>query len=425
MASTKVEDGAPMQMNVKGYIDYSSSINTATTERFSIVVKHFPAEITEQTMKEFFEHYGGGPTVEIKPWRARGMVFVKFQHSVSAERAQKQLNKKKVLDTTLIVEFAKDEQERQTEKSKKNEKATTSHFEPDPIAKSLGIDYGPPPHLEYAYPPPNPHILQNIYNAIASVPKLYIEVLHLMNKMNLPPPFGSPLPIFQDQKPLIAPDVISVQQKQKKKPKKPKKDDEESEESEIESEQEEEDKNKSLVDLLDQAKKGQLPEDMVDTYVTYPHEPTPMAMDQPGMMPPGIMPNFPGMMIPTYAPSMPARNIISLDALHANKLSMKDFLQLSVFKDKGYEAGAPTAILFVRNLHKDVTQEDLEYLFGRYFDTDEAMKEGLNINILTGRMKGQAFITFPSVELAQHGLEDINGYILKEKPLVIQFRQKK
>ncbi len=47
------------------------------------------------------------------------MVFVKYQHSDSAERAQKQLNKKKVLDKTLIVEFAKDEQERQTDKSKK------------------------------------------------------------------------------------------------------------------------------------------------------------------------------------------------------------------------------------------------------------------------------------------------------------------
>ncbi len=31
-------------------------------------------------------------------------------------------------------------------------------------------------------------------NAIAAVPKLYTQVLHLMNKMNLPPPFGPILP---------------------------------------------------------------------------------------------------------------------------------------------------------------------------------------------------------------------------------------
>lgn len=27
-------------------------------------------------------------------------------------------------------------------------------------------------------------------HAIATVPRLYVQTLHLMNKMNLPPPFG-------------------------------------------------------------------------------------------------------------------------------------------------------------------------------------------------------------------------------------------
>ena len=49
--------------------------------------------------------------------------------------------------------------------------------------------FQPNPALEYNYPKPSEQILTNIYNAIASVPKLYTQVLHLMNKMNLPPPF--------------------------------------------------------------------------------------------------------------------------------------------------------------------------------------------------------------------------------------------
>ncbi len=70
------DKGPNIQMNVsKGFIDYSSSVAPTSTERFSIVVKHFPAEITEATMKEFFEHYGGGPTLEIKPWRAVYFLF--------------------------------------------------------------------------------------------------------------------------------------------------------------------------------------------------------------------------------------------------------------------------------------------------------------------------------------------------------------
>jgi hypothetical protein len=38
---------------------------------------------------------------------------------VSAERALRQLNKKKILDRTLITEYAKDEAEKQTEKTRK------------------------------------------------------------------------------------------------------------------------------------------------------------------------------------------------------------------------------------------------------------------------------------------------------------------
>jgi U11/U12 small nuclear ribonucleoprotein SNRNP65 len=65
---------------------------------------------------------------------------------------------------------------------------------PVPIAPELGIDYGIPPQLHYKYPPPNPFILNNIMQAIAAVPKLYVQVCHLMNKMNLPPPFVQKAP---------------------------------------------------------------------------------------------------------------------------------------------------------------------------------------------------------------------------------------
>lgn len=47
----------------------------------------------------------------------------------------------------------------------------------------------PPAHLRYQYPPPTPTVLHNISCALASVPKFYTQVLHLMNKMNLPCPF--------------------------------------------------------------------------------------------------------------------------------------------------------------------------------------------------------------------------------------------
>nr|KAJ3422659.1 hypothetical protein HK105_007090 [Polyrhizophydium stewartii] len=57
-----------------------------------------------------------------------------------------------------------------------------------PAAPDLGIFFPLDPDLEYAYPPPSPQIVANIAAAIAAVPTLYTQVLHLMNKMNLPPP---------------------------------------------------------------------------------------------------------------------------------------------------------------------------------------------------------------------------------------------
>lgn len=38
-----------------------------------------------------------------------------------------------------------------------------------------------------------------------------------------------------------------------------------------------------------------------------------------------------------------------------------------------------------------------------------------------GRMKGQAFITLPNVAQAQLALNETNGYILKDKAMVVQF----
>ncbi|QHN86940.1 U11/U12 small nuclear ribonucleoprotein kDa protein [Arachis hypogaea] len=81
----------------------------------------------------------------------------------------------------------------------------------EPIAERLGVDYPFPPHLEqfknnilgeaechcnlqYAYPPPDENILTNIANALIAVPRFYTQVLHLVNKMNIPAPFRMALP---------------------------------------------------------------------------------------------------------------------------------------------------------------------------------------------------------------------------------------
>uniref|UniRef100_A0AAV1T8F2 RRM domain-containing protein n=1 Tax=Peronospora matthiolae TaxID=2874970 RepID=A0AAV1T8F2_9STRA len=60
---------------------------------------------------------------------------------------------------------------------------------PVPLAPHLGLDYAPSPLLEYKYPRATESIVYNIANALIALPRFYTQVLHLMNKMNLPPPF--------------------------------------------------------------------------------------------------------------------------------------------------------------------------------------------------------------------------------------------
>jgi U11/U12 small nuclear ribonucleoprotein SNRNP65 len=38
-----------------------------------------------------------------------------------------------------------------------------------------------------------------------------------------------------------------------------------------------------------------------------------------------------------------------------------------------------------------------------------------------GRMRDQAFVTFPSTQLAEHALGMTHGYMLKGKPMIVQF----
>jgi hypothetical protein len=48
---------------------------------------------------------------------------------------------------------------------------------------------------------------------------------------------------------------------------------------------------------------------------------------------------------------------------------------LPLFKEKNqtYDAGQPSQSLYIKNLYKDAKKSDLEYIFGRFFDTDEEM----------------------------------------------------
>ncbi|XP_051134677.1 U11/U12 small nuclear ribonucleoprotein 65 kDa protein isoform X2 [Andrographis paniculata] len=310
-------------------------------------------------------------------------------------------------------------------------------YSSEPIASKLGIDYPFPPHLEYAYPPPDGHILTNIVNALIAVPRFYTQVLHLMNKMNIPAPFRKALPT----PPLPAPVPVPSQLPTTPPPPQTgesKMDNLLSNESETETS--DEDVQEDVGPMRKKAKRQAIVGPAVDKDVK--HEA--VGLKQAALVPkekPIIKKNNPVLQI-RIAPKPVQTNqteddstedlqrenveisdnkpYATLEELNSGRLPPEEILSLPRFKN--YTAGDPTSVLYVKNLAKDVVVDDFYFIFGSLFGSFDAAKSNLSVKLMQeGRMRGQAFVTFPTVELARNALNVVNGYVFKGKPIVIQF----
>ncbi|XP_069469149.1 RNA-binding protein 41 [Ambystoma mexicanum] len=108
------------------------------------------------------------------------------------------------------------------------------------------------------------------------------------------------------------------------------------------------------------------------------------------------------------------------EAIRCNCLSEDDIRKIPRFAS--YSPGHPSKVLYLKNLSPRVTPKELFSLFARFQKKNEP---AIQFRVLTGRMRGQAFITFPSVPVAQEAWQLANGYNLLGKPLVIEFGKNK
>ncbi|KAJ4793229.1 hypothetical protein LUZ62_044475 [Rhynchospora pubera] len=422
-------------------------LQPSSLETTTLLVKHLPEAMTEEMLSRLFSHYGASSVRPCAAGKLRNCAFVDFKDEATAYHAQCQLNRLSFLGKVLAVERASQiNKKAQDEKSEEilsgskpvqneasiNQKKLTSG--PEPIAPTLGIDYPFPPHLEYQYPPPDGNILTNIVNALIAVPRFYTQVLHLMNKMNLPAPFRMALPTPPLPPPVAAPPPPPPLPQEK-----PSTADLSSDESEIESSDEDEEGRKRK-----KVKREVIVGPAVDKSVA--HESVGL---KPVIVPkelPVIKKKTPVLQIKIA--SKPVRQGISEDNRDANvqkgstdmkekemieekqfataqelengKMPPEEILSLPMFKN--YTPGNPASVLYIKNLAKDVVSEDFYFIFGSLFGSYEGARSGLSIKLMQeGRMRGQAFITFPSVELAQQALNLVNGYVFKGKPIIIQF----
>ncbi|XP_010567198.1 PREDICTED: RNA-binding protein 41 isoform X1 [Haliaeetus leucocephalus] len=103
-----------------------------------------------------------------------------------------------------------------------------------------------------------------------------------------------------------------------------------------------------------------------------------------------------------------------------NRLSEEELQKIPRFSS--YHPGEPNKVLYLKNLGPRVTVKDLVSLFARFQKEDSPP---IQFRLLSGRMRGQAFITFPDIQSAQDAMLLVNGYNLQGKPLVIEFGKSK
>ncbi|KAI4470120.1 hypothetical protein MML48_1g02845 [Holotrichia oblita] len=411
----------------------------------TLKIKNLPMDLSDQEKEEFLQHFGA-QKVKIITFvnKQKSVAFAQFESKEIAKSVLLRLHQIKILNSRLCVEYADHDIVQDNPRLKKIEsvKGDKSNFKRfinklNAFNNSVSFYQPPPNHLRYAYPKPNRATINNIAHALASVPKFYTQVLHLMNRMNLPPPFSDiPDPPqvslrHQIQQPVIKPAPPS-ETKEKS-----------SSESEIESDPESSGYSKEIIPM-----KRNLPQKKVIKRPKFIKPPPINANTSKGTdktdeffekteiqkhkielkvttqtlneFVEEISENPTGDIEEEKYDKIEEKEIISEEELNTNRIPSKDLNVLPVFKD--YHPGAPTSRLYVKNIAKTVEAKDLEYIYKRYLKVDETVKTVFNVRLMQeGRMKGQAFVTLDNVQLAQQALEETNGFILKDRPLVVVF----
>lgn len=444
----------------------------------TLFIKHLPAELKAGDREELLKLMGA-VKVRVMPddGKMKYTAFATFANHENAKHELSILHQRELLNRRLVVEFSKEQHEHliphqsdydrfknipnKETASKTSEKEILRLDMEDfsrkihGVAPALGLDYLPSPLLKYKYPPPTPTVIQNISHALASVPKFYTQVLHLMNKMNLPAPFGplTPAPPLAPDVPErhVEPDLLEAE-------------DMSVEESEYESDSEE-DKPKVAEQILPQKRALQKPKvkkkkqklsDLLPTKCLLtsatrkPTEPSEVFESQPISQKKISMKNIDQIPVtdtvdsevvgsfgefestkvpeesdvPMAEPGEEKWNesqFITLDEIRKKRLSSREMKTMSIFRN--FSPGEPTFRLYIKNLARQVEEKDLRYVFGRFIDRNsEQDKNMFDIRLMKeGRMKGQAFITLANEKQAVEAVKETNGFVLHTKPLVVQF----
>mmetsp|Transcript_41294 Transcript_41294/g.78944 ORF Transcript_41294/g.78944 Transcript_41294/m.78944 type:complete len:478 (+) Transcript_41294:159-1592(+) len=467
-----------------------------TSPTHVVLVKRLSGALSDEMVQVFFKRYGA---LEIRrtesSGRPRDTAFVTFADVKSAGCAIANLHGMHLLGKVLTVEYAHPKPSTTNILSGASAALTAQETPSHPSAKRQVAPASAPsswptptdgthpqsvPSLKYAYPPADAHVLHHICETLARVPRLYTQVLHLMNKMNLPAPFrrsptpflaaqtsSLPLPPQEDRIPCYEDDdghrkgrsglCSACSRRLDSHGKRKRREDElaaelETDEDTDESEGEKHGRSEGVHNASGAVRLA------CTTLTSATAAESTAASTRRSSRVYGIRRSRPVIQVnirarkaklpapesppPTEISIQAAADVVKTDALPADSelsslcdvswppiskgdLEAKRMPLCDLAGDpkfQKYHPGEASCILYLKNLARGVTEEDLVWLFGNCFESKARCTDQMHLRLMQeGRMKGQAFATFPSVQLAQLGMETAHRVVLKGKPVIVQF----
>ena len=454
----------------------------------TLLIKHLPQALSNEEKISLLKCFGC-EEVRVMPssGHMKHCAFITFSERRHAAAALHRLHQLEVLGSVLIAQFAsRPSGEVSADRTEKKTTSSKPVRESCPCSRklpNLPLGYPANPNLKYLYPDPDGNTLVNICGALLTVPKFYQQVLHLMNKMNLYPPFSpanfvSPVLLeymakFSHLFPRHAaanhntapPNPAPALPDPTPTPPCPG----ESSESEMDSDEsihqnlnilppERASRKRKRLSNDPQRKlrvlKGQptvastketKPQHGVDVVFEDYEEPLKVSInlslpsslqqkdDKNGSESEtrkassgfGKIPPSNPLQATELAPDAPehllTNNFITEKELQSGRLTVKEMRSHPLFAK--HEPGPPSCRLYVKNLPKKATEQDLQHIFGLFIDINcQNELQMFDVRVMTrGRMKGQAFVGLPTVAAASRAIRLTNGYVLMGKPLIVSF----
>lgn len=111
--------------------------------------------------------------------------------------------------------------------------------------------------------------------------------------------------------------------------------------------------------------------------------------------------------------------LIPIDEIKNNRVLVEEIK--NDFKFMNYSPGITSPVLYIKNLPHNINPLKIVSLFGNFEIENESKIE---YRVLKGKMKGQAFVTFQNCEVSEKALNICNGYLMENRPIIIEYARK-